>query len=222
MVDLLVVLTKDVYTVLDELISDTQFTIQHQSDAKNQSMGMVSSRLSFQQQQESLEKDMLYLLKMKAMDEEILKSTSEGGLKVSKGLEMTDVVPVGGLVMAHLHVLECELRTALDIWTPNQPAAAPKFVAGKVVQVTESPEFDSFTGGASTNSVSLESDFVESVLHSRPSVTSSECIKVILIRRSEKNLKALIGEAKDVKEVKDVKDVPPQSRIRLGSFRIKQ
>ena len=89
MVDLLVVLTKDVYTVLDELISDTQFTIQHQSDAKNQSMGMVSSRLSFQQQQESLEKDMLYLLKMKAMDEEILKSTSEGGLKVSKGLEMT-------------------------------------------------------------------------------------------------------------------------------------
>ena len=55
---------------------------------------------------EAVQKDYDYLQKMKNMDMEIsLKEKEEGegdGEGKKKGLEMTDVVPVGGLIMARL------------------------------------------------------------------------------------------------------------------------
>ena len=80
----------------------------------------------------TIQKDYEYLTKMKKMDEEISEKTrkrkmreeggggeeeegKEGGEK-KKGLVMTDVVPVAGLVMGRFYVLECENKTALEIW----------------------------------------------------------------------------------------------------------
>ena len=75
----------------------------------------------------TIKQDYEYLSKMKKMDEEISNKRKsgegeggkegeegEGGKK--KGLVMTDVVPVAGLVMGRFYVVECENRTALEIW----------------------------------------------------------------------------------------------------------
>ena len=78
----------------------------------------------------TLKRDHEYLVTMKEMDENIKKKRiaekdeeetkegegGEGGTK--KGLEMTHVVPVAGLVMARFHIYECECLTALDLWDP--------------------------------------------------------------------------------------------------------
>ena len=45
-------------------------------------------------------KDYEYLQKMKEMDEEILSKGGGEEEEERKGIEMTDVVPVGGLIMA--------------------------------------------------------------------------------------------------------------------------
>ena len=57
----------------------------------------------------AVQKDYEYLQKMKNMDMEISLKEEEGGNREregegeeKKGLEMTDVVPVGGLIMARL------------------------------------------------------------------------------------------------------------------------
>ena len=53
---------------------------------------------------QAVQKDYEYLQKMKEMDMEILskaeREEEEGKEEERKGLEMTDVVPVGGLIMA--------------------------------------------------------------------------------------------------------------------------
>ena len=57
----------------------------------------------------AVQKDYEYLQKMKEMDMEILlkeENQGEGGEEEErKGLEMTDVVPVGGLIMARYFLL---------------------------------------------------------------------------------------------------------------------
>ena len=34
----------------------------------------------------------------------------------TKKLELSEAVPVAGLVMARIHIYECECLTALDLW----------------------------------------------------------------------------------------------------------
>jgi hypothetical protein len=213
MVDLLVRLTKEVYQVLDELIADSQFTLTYKSDQAN-CQGHDSS-IDFGKYKQSLEKDMKYLLKMKAMDEEILGRITQG-VSVSAALEMTEVVPVSGLAMAHLHILECELKTALDIWLPptttNKTTTEQKHTTReRGVQVAETPEFGSFVGAA-PNSTTFKSDVVNSILSTRPTLASQECVTVMLIRHSFKDVKPFLHQSTSP---------PTNSRIRLGSSRAK-
>jgi hypothetical protein len=50
---------------------------------------------------------------MKRMDEDVL----NGCVGEKKGkIEMTQIVPISGLVMARFSVYECELRTSIEIW----------------------------------------------------------------------------------------------------------
>ena len=65
---------------------------------------------------EIMKRDYDYLVKMKKMDEEI-EQAKKDGTREKKKLEMSDVVPVAGLVMARFHVYNCELNTATDHWT---------------------------------------------------------------------------------------------------------
>ena len=66
--------------------------------------------------------DLDYLKKMKKMDDEIYekrkmeKGKGKKGEEKTRGFQMTDVVPIAGLVMARFSMFECEHRTALELW----------------------------------------------------------------------------------------------------------
>ena len=75
----------------------------------------------------AVQKDYEYLTKMKLMDKEIIKKRKreKKGKKGDEGegereregkFEMTDVVPVAGLIMARFTMYECEYLTALELW----------------------------------------------------------------------------------------------------------
>ena len=64
---------------------------------------------------EVMKRDHEYLVKMKEMDEKIEKEKGEGTME-KKELELSDVVPMAGLVMARFHVYNCELNTAIGHW----------------------------------------------------------------------------------------------------------
>ena len=64
---------------------------------------------------EIMKRDHDYLVKMKEMDEEIKQAKKEGTMEKKK-LELSDVVPMAGLVMARFHIYNCELNTALSHW----------------------------------------------------------------------------------------------------------
>ena len=92
----------------------------------------------------AVQKDFEYLKKMKLMDKDIIKKRKrEKKGKKNKGeeeegeeaekkkkegrFEMTDVVPVAGLIMARFTMYECEHLTALELWGKCKK---PGFVAG--------------------------------------------------------------------------------------------
>ena len=74
---------------------------------------------------EVMKRDHEYLVKMKKMDEKIAEGKKEGKMEKKK-LELSDVVPVAGLVMARFHVKNCELSTALEHWKKIEEVAERK------------------------------------------------------------------------------------------------
>jgi hypothetical protein len=106
----------EVYVVLDEFIAEIEFVLAETRKELNCSAEMTLS----------LVKDLEYLIQMKKMDEEI--RNQDQSWKASRKLEMSDVVPIGGLVMARLHVVECELRTALEVWGHMSPTCSRETV----------------------------------------------------------------------------------------------
>ncbi|MDP2436776.1 MAG: hypothetical protein Q8P67_13585, partial [archaeon] len=66
----------------------------------------------------NLVRDLQYLLVMKKMDAAWLESINEPEAKQQK-LELSQVVPVTGLVMGRFHMFENELATALSVWLPK-------------------------------------------------------------------------------------------------------
>ena len=65
--------------------------------------------------EEIMKRDFDYLVKMKEMDKEIELAKKEG-TREKKKLEMSEVVPMAGLVMARFHVYNCELSTSIEHW----------------------------------------------------------------------------------------------------------
>ena len=79
------------------------------------------------EQRKALEADIEYIRTMQKMDGEIIEKRNKmrnGEIGVGdeeKGkAEMTSVVPVGGLIMARFHILECEHSTALLHWAKKR------------------------------------------------------------------------------------------------------
>ena len=79
---------------------------------------------------EVMKRDHEYLVKMKEMDEKISEAKREGKME-KKQLELSDVVPVAGLVMARFHVKNCELGTAIGHWKKKEEMAWRKFRMGE-------------------------------------------------------------------------------------------
>jgi hypothetical protein len=152
-----------------------------------------------------------YLLKMKSMDEEILKRKK--GNNTAAKLEMTDVVPIGGLVMAQLHVAECELQTAIELWSPkptNAPPKKPPRSAVRLRPLRTSLNFQEFTGKIELKSFSLDepSEFTDFVMETCPSLTSQYCVDVML----------RLSGSKKIKENENQEDKEPKPQKKLGNF----
>jgi hypothetical protein len=189
-------LMNEIYTVLDELLSETKFALEYKEGSEPSEF--------FEQHRVSLERDMEYLLKMKSMDEEI-KSRRESGILQATRVQMTDVVPVGGLVMARLHILECELRTALELWA-NHKSADPcvhKMESGRVE--LESGEFDKFTGGVTVSTPIAEGhqfEYVSSLMASCSSWAPKSCVNVAIKQRSSRNLRIIVNKPQSIRLAK--------------------
>jgi hypothetical protein len=202
---LIVRVTTEVYTVLDEFIVDTEYVLNTKKTERN--------ALEYLKYRSSLRKDVEYLLKMKAMDEEIQKRRQNGEVETGRKLEMTDVVPIGGLVMARLHVIDCELRTAIEVWSPTTRQLSPPnshFESPPLQnQLNRSIKFQEFTENATLSSVEIDeskSEFSAFVMATCPSLTPQCCVDVVL-RLSESR--------------KGKPPISPTSKhkIRLGHFR---
>ena len=108
--------------MLDQLLEEIQYALSMKWVNYNLDIKYTAKFLK------ELKKDYEYLLRVKEMDKEIDELRKENPGQVKKKLEMTDVVPVAGLIMARFHIYECECNTALEMWkqvhstTPNTGA----------------------------------------------------------------------------------------------------
>jgi hypothetical protein len=196
-----------VYHILDCLIRDTKFTLQYKKEHESTDIsGELGGMDLFKNKCDALEKDIEYLLKMKKMDQEIQKQRKEGTIQPTN-IEMTDVVPVGGLIMARLHILECELRTALELWAPIRGPNRNSLDTKEIDLKTE--DFERFTGVTSYDSplTTAQNEFVEFALATCPSWAPPNCLKVVLKSRSMENViqgnikrEILLGSFRNVDE----------------------
>jgi Ankyrin repeats (3 copies) len=63
--------------------------------------------------------DLEYIEMMRAMEADFASATKP------KGLHLSTVVPISGLILAKFHIIEQEFNTVLDVWKPRPKAAAP-------------------------------------------------------------------------------------------------
>ncbi len=133
--------TISIYSVLDNLMKEMEFIVRNdwielvyesqwfKTDKEAQQwVASILAKILGESERNATQKDLEYLLKMKAMDEDIRKKRKEREDSEKRGeetpdketsvmrLEMSEVVPIAGLLMARLHLYDCELRTVLEIW----------------------------------------------------------------------------------------------------------
>ena len=116
-------ITNEVYKKLDVLIGELEFMSSLRWKELPLKWGMIENEI------ECMEEDLRYLKKVRDMDEEIKKKRREGSVQ-GKHSEMTNVVPVAGLIMARFHILETEAHTALEIWDKKKAISLPKINLG--------------------------------------------------------------------------------------------
>jgi hypothetical protein len=123
---------REVYVVLDQFLSEMAFVLgeewrtclgEEEEEWRNVNIAAVKM-------------DYEYMMKMKEMDEELIRIGRQEGEKdgekrgeegdatgvkegEKKRLKLTDVVPIAGLIMGRFHMYECEHLTVIDIWTPK-------------------------------------------------------------------------------------------------------
>jgi hypothetical protein len=205
--------TKKVYLQLDRLLAETQFTL-----IFNRENGFTGT--DFENRKRQLEMDMEYLLKMKEMDDEICIRRQKKNFESVTKFEMTDVVPVGGLIMARFHIMECEFVTAIEIWEniKKKPTLRP-------VSVSPNFAFDSFTGQECSSDSSesilenVTEEFMNTVLTTCPAYTPESCFTVAWNRnRSRASCTSVVLDRppfQEENEIVETKESPksPQNEI---------
>ena len=103
--------TSEVYSELNHFRSELEIAIEYE-------WASLGINIFISKNQRTMMRcDLQYLQEMKEMDEEIKRERTEGREeRKGKKLEMTHVVPVGGLILAKFHIYLCEHETALVQW----------------------------------------------------------------------------------------------------------
>ena len=104
----------EVYEVVDGLREEIEFMLEKKWKGIRNKMGWGEEGEGGKEG-EVMKRDYEYLVKMKEMDEKIKREQIEGK-REKRGLELSTVVPVAGLVMARFHVYNCEINTAIEHW----------------------------------------------------------------------------------------------------------
>ena len=118
--------------MLDILLAEMEFALSSQKwknalktvengEVDEGGKGEEGEERSLEKMLGGMTKDYEYLKKMKKMDTEIQEQAKEDeeegeGKERRRRVEMSDVVPVAGLIMARFHMYENELLTAVDMW----------------------------------------------------------------------------------------------------------
>ena len=110
--------TLEVHKILEKLLDEIEFVLELRWTKMNLEVEYTEEDI------ESLKKDRDYLMKVKQMDLE-LKEKRKQKKREKEPLQMTDAVPVSGLVMARFHIFRAECQTSLMIWEKKMsPASA--------------------------------------------------------------------------------------------------
>ena len=124
----------EVYEKVDSLMEEMEFMLEKKWAGLPLEIGWGGEEEGEdergQDEREVMKGDHKYLVKMKEMDEKIAEAKREGKMEKKK-LELSDVVPVAGLVMARFHVKNCELNTAIQHWKKMEEMAWRKFREGE-------------------------------------------------------------------------------------------
>ena len=128
---------EEVYEKVDGLREEMEFLLEKKWVGLPLDVGWEGGETDVELEEggEIIKRDHEYLVKMKEMDEKIRKEKKEGKME-KKELELSDVVPVAGLVMARFHVKNCELSTAIDHWEKVDEMAMNKVIAEKFHGIT--------------------------------------------------------------------------------------
>ena len=105
--------TAEVYQMVNQLMEEIEMVL------KKEWVDISRRATSTEERIVALQNDYEYLMKVKRMDQKIEEERKKGTREL-KHLEMSDVVPVSGLIVARFHIYECECRTALDLWLPKK------------------------------------------------------------------------------------------------------
>jgi hypothetical protein len=111
----------EAYVLVDRLLSEIDFVLTRQGDwsvsdlcaTTNQTAEWVQYRLN------DVRKDFDYLLRMKEMDNVIQEKMRCGEMRGSK-IELSDIVPISGLILSQFYMKEVELTTAMEKWAPKK------------------------------------------------------------------------------------------------------
>ena len=118
--DLVDEVVEQVYTIVDEFMEDIESALQCDWRALLGDEGADSCEV----RKASLQADLAYLQRMRSMDRGILENSGEKGStgeSTARKITMSDVVPIGGLVMGRFHMYEVEILTVMEMWQERPP-----------------------------------------------------------------------------------------------------
>lgn len=195
--------TSEVYAVLDEFIADTEYVLNLKKEE-------ICN--DFENKKIALEKDMEYLLKMKAMDDEIQRRRKTGDVTVIGKSEMTDVVPIGGLVMARVHVVECELMTSLEVGHKKTQMLERKYA--RTLRRQPSQTFESFFDNLRLCQIEPPPELSEYAIATCPSYTPKYCVDIMLRLSESRTIKLHQFQKSSIPNT-------PRRNLQLGQSRLK-
>jgi hypothetical protein len=208
----------DVYVILDRHMEQVKFVL----DTDFEDMKLPNFQVT-KDQQDSLRNDLEYLIEMKRMDEEIMEDRKRGEKK-SRKLEMTHVVPVGGLVMARFHIFECEIQSSLacfrHLHQPPSPLSpsTPSSSRREREKDSGSSALNSSMLGKSAN-MKGTSDFPLDFMESGEDPTLLSCLQFILNRPSPLSLSSAASyQNVHLPESQSASAVDPPSPLSLPSM----
>jgi hypothetical protein len=185
-----------VYVVLDELITDMLFAINYQPDDVMMEGDVTVSRA----QRDQMLKDVAYLMKMKELDVGMQERRRVGSFDLDS-MDMCDVVPVCGLLLARFHVTLCEMKSAVELWSHGKDARDSWRQSVTKESIFSRPiAFEEFTGSRVSPPNVLEDqrflDFASFTISSSP-VSLRNSVKAALVRRMSSQL---LSEFQDANE----------------------